>query len=455
MKSFFVLLSAFVFLCGDAQDLPAFKPLRYDEDYSFLKTDSNRTGYRRLKYTPLGVNRRSFVSLGGEVRYQYFAIHNEDWGDSPNDKDGYVLSRFLLHSDLHLGRRSRFFVQVQGSLADGKKSGTSPVHENPLDLHQAFWELRGKRSSVAFRLGRQELSYGSQRLVSVRELPNNRQSFDAAKLILPIKSTKVDLFYSHYVTAKKGIFDDRSTKAWRFWGAYLVSNNVPFFKHIDVYYLGLHKDDAVFEDGTGTEHRHTFGTRIWGAGQKWKYDLESVYQFGTFGKKSITAWTASSSLSYKMGGVKFHPELSVRSELISGDVRNGDNKLQTFNPLFPRGAYFGLAALIGPANLVDVHPSVSLELVPGKLVWTSDYDIFWRHRTSDGIYAPNVSLLYPSGGSGKKLIGQQFATDLTCNANNYLMMRVEGTLFRTGPYLKEVGSGKNLIFLGVTAQLKF
>jgi catechol 2,3-dioxygenase-like lactoylglutathione lyase family enzyme len=61
--------------------------------------------------------------------------------------------------------------------------------------------------------------------------------------------------------------------------------------------------------------------------------------------------------------------------------------------LYPKGAYFGLAALIGPSNLFDIHPSIDLELTD-RLNWGMDYDIFWRLSKHDGIYAPNMSVIY-------------------------------------------------------------
>jgi hypothetical protein len=73
----------------------------------------------------------------------------------------------------------------------------SVVEENPLDLHQAFVEAKWNTSSqtiLTTRIGRQELSYGSQRLVAVREAPNNRMAFDALKLIYQQKNFKSDAF---------------------------------------------------------------------------------------------------------------------------------------------------------------------------------------------------------------------------------------------------------------------
>jgi hypothetical protein len=452
-----LLFSAFLlfFLHVNSQQLPEFKALRYDEDYTVLKRDTNESFYRKIKYQSLSENGNTYLSMGGEVRYQYFNIRNEDWGDAPKDGDGFLFSRFLAHADLHAGKNFRLFGQLQGSMANGKTSGTSPVDENPLDLHQAFFDLNTSSKNVILRVGRQELSYGSQRLISVRELPNNRQAFDVARSIFSFGTYRVDAFYGRYVTAKKEIFDDHSNKDINLWGAYLVKNKVPFFRNVDLYYFGLSKANAVFEDSAGKERRHTVGSRIWGGNGGWKYDFEGVYQFGKFTGKTISAWTLSGNASYKFARATLQPEIGIKTEVISGDRQKGDGRLQTFNSLFPKGAYFGLAALIGPSNLFDIHPSIVFELIDDKLSWTIDNDVFWRYSAKDGIYAPNVSLIHASGNSPNKFIGQQLATDLTFTPNQFLLLRAETTWFKTGAYLKDVSAGKNILFGAVTLQVKF
>jgi hypothetical protein len=456
MKNILLALGVCFCLNARAQNVPAFKPLRYNEDYSYLQKDTNLTWYEKTKFTALSKNKKGWVSFGGEVRYQYFNLRNEDWGDAPADKDGFVLSRLLLHNDVHLSKHIRTFVQLQSSMVNGKASGTSSVDENPLEIHQAFVDISDANKKMIIRLGRQELSYGSQRLVSVRELPNNRQSFDAAKFIISLQPRyQFDVFISRYVSANKGIFDDRSNKDINFWGAYVAMNKLPVLKNLDVYYLGLDKKNAGFQDGSNNEQRHSIGSRIWNTGAKWRYDVEGVYQFGTFGDNSIRAFTASANVGYKLKQLILHPELGLKTEVISGDKKIEDGKLQTFNPLFPRGAYFGLAALIGPANLYDLHPSVLFDLWKQKLNWSVDYDIFWRYSKEDGIYAPNTALIYPAGNTADAFVGQQFSTDISYSPNAFLYFRLELTLFKPGAYLKKVSTGKDLVFAGVTVQLKF
>lgn len=456
MRYVLIIVSFLAHCNAYVQSLPAFKPLRYDEDYAWLKDDTLADWYKRTKFFPVSANRQTYISYGGEARAQYFYTKNEQWGDAPEDKDGYVLSRYLVHADIHAGEHFRTFLQLQSSLA-GSRLDASPVDDNALELHQAFADVSVKpatNATVTFRLGRQEFLYGSQRLISVREGPNNRQSFDAIKAILHAGDQKLDVFYGHYVAAKKGIFNDGFNSNTRLWGAYLVRNRLAVVKNMDIYYLGLWKHESKFDDGEGKEIRHSIGTRIWRNDGNWKYDLEALYQFGKLADKTVSAWTASINTSYAFSDTKLKPEIGLKTELISGDRSYDDQKLQTFNPLFPRGAYFGLAALIGPSNLVDVHPSLTLQPF-SKLAVGVDYDLFWRYSRNDGLYGVNGALIYPGRNIAHKFIGGQAAINLSYDVNDFLNLTTEFTWFDAGSYLKSAGAGKDILFTGITTQLKF
>jgi len=456
-KAILFLVSFFYFTCSIAQKLPAFKLLRYDEDYSVLKDDSIKNYYTQAKYVPLNKNGNTFLSIGGDVRQQYFYIKNEDWGAAPKDKDGYIFSRLLTHADLHAGKYFRTYVELQSSLANGKEYPNSPIDENQLDLHQTFFDLAlpyGKQEQLVLRTGRQELLYGTQRLVSVKEGANSRQAFDAVKLMYQGSRVKVDAFLSHPVRPKQGIFDDKFNKQTKFWGGYAVVNSVPVIHNLDLYYLGLLRTKSVFDDGIGRELRHSAGARIWKTSDPWQYDFEALYQWGKFGAKQISAWTVSSNTTYTIQSLKHSAQINLKAELISGDRQYDDQKLQTFNPLFPKGAYFGLASLIGPSNLIDLHPSFMIELTK-TFLYEVDYDLFWRFSKNDGIYGPAGLLIYSGRNSKQKFIGSQLATYLSYNPSQFFSLQAELTWFKAGPYLKDVGPGKNILFTAFTVQCKF
>jgi len=458
MKTAILALGIFLgSISAYAQKASLFKPLRYDEDWSKIKRDSSTGSYDKIKFIPLTKHQKlPYLSLGGEVRYQYFYLKNEDWGDATPDKDGFLLTRFLGHADWHLNKHLRAFVQLQSSMANSRLQ-PSVVEENPLDLHQAFVEAKWNTSSqttLTTRIGRQELSYGSQRLVAVREAPNNRMAFDALKLIYQQKNFKSDAFYSHPVANKAGIFDDHFSENAKFWGLYSVINHAPVLNNIDVYYLGIWKKTATLVAGKGEELRHSVGTRIWKTSGAWQYDFEGVYQFGTFQDKTIRAWTVSSNTTFQKDEWRLKPKFGLKTEAISGDEDPNDNRVETFNPLYPKGAYFGLAALIGPSNLFDIHPSIDLELTD-RLNWGMDYDIFWRLSKHDGIYAPNMSVIYAGKNTEEKFIGTQLATDFNYQLNPFVYLRLEATWFASGPFIQAESAGKDIFMTALTTQVKF
>ena len=443
-----------IFFSANAQQRPVFQKLRYDDNVTYLK-DSTRNWYEKIKYIPLSQNSNYYASIGGEARFQYTYTVNDKWGDDSDEGDGYLLSRYLLHADVHLGI-FRTFVELQSSLANSK-TDPSPVDQNELDFHQAFLDIdfiNTENERLTLRSGRQEMSYGSQRLIAVREGPNSRLAFDAVKLFYKKNNWQTDAFYTHPIANNPGTFNDNFNENAKFWGNYTVIHKVPFIQNIDLYYLGLWKKRALFDDALGEENRQSIGTRIWKNKGNWKYDFEGLYQFGTLNQKTISAWTISSFACYTFENIKFTPEIGLKTEIISGDKNSGDNHLQTFNPLYPRGAYFGLVALIGPSNLIDIHPSISLSLNE-KLELGFDYDIFWRQTLSDGLYAPNMQLLYSGENTTARFIGSQLISNLEYTANDFLSLTLETGWFNAGSFLKEVGTGKDYFYGALTAQFKF
>jgi hypothetical protein len=225
-------------------------------------------------------------------------------------------------------------------------------------------------------------------------------------------------------------------------------------KNLDLYYFGLWKRKSSYDDGIGEELRHTIGSRIWNNHNNFRYDIEGLYQYGNFADKNIAAWSFTVNAGYKFSSLKYKPEIGLKTEMISGDAQYEDHKLQTLNPLFPRGGYFGLVSLIGPSNLIDLHPSLALEL-NHHLYFNIDYDIFWRYSTHDGIYTPGMFLIYSGKNNPERFIGKQLSADLVYTPNGFLFFRTEFTWFDSGDYLKSAGPGKDILYAAITTQLKF
>jgi hypothetical protein len=303
------------------------------------------------------------AAYGGEVREQYERFANEEWGKQPASPDGYLLQRYMLHAEVKRGTRWRLFGELKSGIEVGRVGGPRATDADHLDLHQGFVEVafRPGRAVFTLRAGRQELSYGSQRLISVRETPNVRQSFDGVKGVVDLGAWRIDAFASRPVTTAVGIFDDKSDAGRALWGTYVVRTLDPAKRSgVDLYYLGYRRAPATFVQGSGTELRHSIGARYWATGARVDRNFEAVAQFGTFGSSRIAAWTLASDTGVRMNSSGTGPRLGLRADVTSGDANAADNRLGTFNAMFPKGAYFGLVSTAGPANHMDVHPEIML-----------------------------------------------------------------------------------------------
>jgi hypothetical protein len=432
------------------------KSLRYNEDFSFLKDSVKLSVYEQIKFIPLDKKKKNILSFGGEFRFQYQYFKDEDWGDIPNDKDGFILNRILFHSNLNIGTKFRVFAQLKNNSIQSREEEPKSIEVNALDIHQSFIEYMPVlgNTKMSFRLGRQETMFGSQRLISVREGPNNRLTFDGIKTSINRNDFKLDAFYLHPVADKPEIMDDKWFDVNKVYGIYAVKNKVKWLGNIDLYYIGLYKPTAVFDEFSGKENRHSIGTRIWQKNDNWNIDFEAVYQFGKFEEQTINAYTLSINTSYEFEKIIGSPLIGLKTEIISGDKSKDDNQLNSFNPLYPRGAYFGLAALIGPVNLIDFHPYTEFKLT-NKTVLGLDYDLFWRYSINDGIYGQNVRPMYLASNSKSKFIGSQLGANVEYNPFQFLSIVIEGTWFNTGDYLKDVSEGKDIFFTALTVQFKF
>jgi hypothetical protein len=435
-----IILILFMLSCYALQLAVAqsFKLMRYDEDYSALKTDTSGKLYLNIKYINLSASRSNYLSVGGEVRYEYAAKFGENWiaGQGYNYS---LLQRYSVHTNLQLGSRFRIFAQVNSGLESGSKYGPAPVDEDKLNIQNLFaefkfWQKDDKSFSV--RAGRQELIYGTGRLISVREGTNVRLYFTGAKVMYKARRFTADGFVMMADHVYPGVLDNKPTRQANLWGAYSTLM-IPKAGNFDFYYLGVKNSDKEFEEGTANETRHTIATRYWKNGGGFIYNLEGAYQFGRFGAGNINAWTAAIDLGYVFDKVKGSPSINLRNDYISGDMKNGDRNLQTFNPLYPRGGYFGFNPLIGPANLIDLHPYTTYSL-SDKFDLQADVVYNWRYSLQDGLYRPSGNFNLPGARSSKRYIGTTYLLSADYRFSKFFSLSSGAQYFKTGAFIQEV-----------------
>ena len=64
------------------------------------------------------------------------------------------------------------------------------------------------------------------------------------------------------------------------------------------------------------------------------WDMETMYQTGHVGDKTIAAWAVGSMLGYTLD-TPWTPRFGLQVDAASGDRHLNDGRVETFNPLFP------------------------------------------------------------------------------------------------------------------------
>ncbi len=262
-------------------------------------------------------------------------------------------------ADLRLGV-VQLFVQPVSAFSAGVRPSRSPIDQTRTDWLQGFAAatLRREGTEVGLRIGRQMAPLGSQRLVSARYGANLPLAFDGARLTVARGEAEVSAFDFRPVQAGPEDFDDRASESRRLRGLYVRR---PGF---DLYLLDYEDQAAVYTAASGRETRRSFGLRLDGAREAWRWDLEAVAQTGHIGRRRIRAWTLASEIGRRLAGPPVPVEASVRLDIASGDGDPGDRTVGTFNALFPRGKYFGELSPIGPANLIHLSPQIRADVSP-------------------------------------------------------------------------------------------
>ncbi len=418
---------------------PPIVPIRQLENYEFLKDSSNADlNFDPIKFIPLSDDKSNYVSIGGELRTLYESILNRQ-----DEGEGYLLARFMVHADFHLGPRFRIFIQPASGFEFFKEAPASVVDRDELFLLNLFADykiLNTPEKSFTVRFGRQELNYGRGRLITIREGPNIRHYWEGISLLFENTEWKADAFFTKYGTNRPGVFDN---PIWAteetFWGSYWQSKK-PILGNakLDFYYLGFIDEVSQFFNVDGKETRHSFGGRIYEKQNHWDYDVEATAQLGSVGSANILAFGFFGEIGYTLNpNAPAKKRLGLKLDYFTGDRDNNDNKANTFNPMYPRQGYYRGAGALYAANYWDIHPSFNIE-VAKDISLLVDWTWYWRVSADDGIYigGSGIPLLAPTE-SRKKYLGNQLDFQITYKLNEYLTSSINYAHFYSGGFVED------------------
>ncbi len=429
-----------------------YAPLRYNDDVARIQTSLGPDDiWNRFKHIQLGEDPQTWLGLAGEMRERQEAYVNPSFGIKAPASNSYILHRLDVFADLHLSNSLRLFGELGDALRFNRRNVASTTDVDRLDLQQAFVEYRPPGSPLIARLGREELSFGWQRLIAQREGPNVRRAFDGGRLTLATDNVTVDLFGVRPVNNHPAYFDDTVSRTQLLWGAYATMPVVGPLK-ADVYVLGYQNTTAKYRGLTGVERRLTGGVRLFGKTPDFDWNLEAAKQGGTYRNLNIDAWMLAAVTGITFAELPWSPRLGLEGNILSGDT-GGRRPIGTFNAMFPRLPYFAEISLLVPSNVIEMRPTVTFAPVTDVSVVVG-WAFLWRKSLRDGLYSSGQVLIAGTNKVTAGRIGNEASLDARWRFNEHLTFGASYARFNVGPALTEVHA-KNVDFGVGFATFKF
>ncbi len=418
----------------------------YNADWRYLDNadSSDPDIWDFLKRIRLGDN--FMFTTGGEWRWRY---NNEVDSRLTGIDNTYYLGRTRVYGDFWFRDRFRIygeFINAQSFDQDLPPLVTDQYNPNFLNL---FADARLgwiRDQPLWLRVGRQELLYGSQRLISPLDWVNTRRTFQGVKLFWQSAKLSLDGFVVQPVVPSANSF---ASVNWQqvfsgVWGTYRpVKGEI-----VDLYYLDLQDSSLIYsgQNGVkGAQNVSTVGTRWYGNRNGWLWDAETMLQFGRYSNQGIMANAYTMGGGYTFRKVLLNPTLWFYYDHASGDPDPGATGVhRTFNQLFPFGHYyFGMMDIVGRQNINDYHAVVSFFPVKWWTIW-AQYHVLRLDSPRDALYnaAGVPTRVDPTGKAGINVgevltIINNFTLDLHQN------VFVQYSHLYAGDFLHRTGNGRS------------
>jgi hypothetical protein len=404
--------------------------------------------------------------IGGQVRARFesksgFAVP----GAGANAVDFSQLTPdnnyWLLREKIHLGWKPTSWLNLYGEARDSSSyddKRTPEPEEDSIDLNQAYLVLgNAKQFPITAKVGRQELSYGDERLVGAFDWNNLGRVFDAAKVRYENDTFWVDAFASRVVLADDNNFNVANDYDW-FSGLYASTRTIIPKQETQLYFLARNTSAQSPTATTGSPQAggptardiYTAGFRVKslpGQFGGWDYDAECAGQFGSFYDATLTndlnhlAFAAHAGGGYTWTETIGKPRLGLEYNFASGDDNPTDGDHETFENLFPTNhKFYGYMDFVSWQNLHNVRFTSSVKPVK-NLTITLDYHLFWLANTEDYFYAVNGAARRTGGyginSNNGNFAGSEIDLVATYTVKNWASVQAGYGHFFRGDYVKE------------------
>lgn len=389
-----------------------------------------------------GVQGRFRFEFRDPVGYATAAQRSED--------DDLYFTRLRVNLKLLAYEQVSFFVQPQDARLLGSEFPVSSREEDT-GLHQGYIEVRKPGGApVSFKIGRQELSYGDQRLVSPLDWHQIGRTWDGVSLRLEPGFGWIDLVATR--TEAPGKLEDHQ----EFYGVYGSFREVEAHE-FDLYALGRNSEGRVFRDELGRRgdlDDVTVGARAKGTSGAWDYTGELAGQWGDFVKGDASAWAVAAT-----GGHTFEadwkPRLGAEVTFASGDDDPTDGDRGTFDPVYTFGHFYqGYADLFAWKNGIDAALRASVKPAEGLTVALHVHNFRLAEERDAWYRANGAAVRRDRTGSSDPTVGSEVDLHARTDIGAHVKLWGGWSHFWTGDYVADTGGGADLdwFFLQMTVE---
>ena len=380
----------------------AYKGVFYDNNFSYIDNPLYDEHFWGDAFKQIPVCDCTMLDIGGQYRIRQQSERNMRGLGLTGLDDDFLLQRTRLFANLQAGESFRVYAEMLDAQSGYEEFRARGIEEDPCDLQNLFIDaklLDAADGNLFGRVGRQELLYGSERLISPLDWANTRRTFDAAKLFWIGKEWNVDAFYAKPVLVDTSVFNTpgEHQEFSGAWGTYKAVKN----QTLDLYYLTYWNSN-----GTSDYQFQTVGSRWQGSNDGFLWDFEGGVQYGKNSDGSDHSagfWTIG--FGHKWEKHSWKPTLWGYYDWASGsnDLGAGNG----FNHLFPLAhKYLGFMDLFGRSNIQT--PNVLLTLQPAEkwklLLW---YYYFFLQNGNDTPYNVNMTPFNPTNQPGSRDLGHE------------------------------------------------
>ena len=423
------------------QTTPAF-----DIDFSYLDNpDHEKDLFDPLKRIHIGND--ILLSFGGQFWYRY--MRETDSRLNPAGRNNsFHLTRVRAHADIWYQDKVRLFAEFLDARQWGQELPPLGIDRNHTDMLNLFMDVKlaeAQGGKAYVRIGRQELTYGSQRLISSLDWVNTRRTFQGVKTFWHTPKFNLDTFWVRPMVTQPNEFDQWQKKQdfVGLWGTYKPKKG----DAIDLYFLSLLDSRGMYigQGGvTGDSAIHTIGSRYIGTYERFMFELEGMYQFGKNANQDISAGAVAVGGGYQVP-LPYNPQFWLRYDYASGDDNLGAGGTRnTFNHLFPFGNYYmGWLDRVGRQNIHDFNAQFSLH--PQRwLTFISQFHRYYLAEKTDFLYnAGGAATLRDATGASGSHVGDEIDIRFNIHVDRHQDVLVGYSKMWAGTFMKATRPGVN------------